>query len=81
MAPGPVNDWMRHVWRRSYDVAFYTIQEPIIPKDLGMFEEYWIDQFADLVNADGNSPETADSPVAIQITEAIKHQLGISDLS
>jgi hypothetical protein len=79
MTPGPVNDWIREVWRRSHDVAFYTIQERIIPKDLTMFEQYWIDQFADLVNVAGNSPAKSSSSIANQIAAAIKKDLGIDN--
>jgi hypothetical protein len=79
MTPGPVNDWIRDVWRRSHDVAVYTIQERIIPKDLNMFEQYWIDQFADLVNVVGNKPGKSDSVVATQITKAIQQQLALAD--
>lgn len=79
MAPGPVNDWIRDVWRRSHDVVFYTIQERIIPDDLNMFEQYWIDQFADLVNVVGNKPGKSDSVVATQITKAIQQQLALAD--
>lgn len=78
MTPGSVNDWIRDVWRRSHDVAFYTIQERIIPKDLNMFEQYWIDQFADLVNVKGHRKGKADSLVATQITEAIRQQLALA---
>lgn len=79
MVPGPVNDWIRDVWRRSHDVSFYTIQERIIPKDLSMFEQYWIDQFGDLVNVVGNRPGKSDSTVAAQITAAIQNQLALAD--
>jgi len=79
MAPGPVNDWIRDVWRRSHDVAFYTIQERIVPKDLSMFEQYWMDQFADLVNVVGNRPGKSNSTVATQITAAIQQQLALAD--
>lgn len=78
MAPGPVNDWIRDVWRRAHDVAFYTIQERIIPNDLNMFEQYWIDQFADLVNVVGHREGKSDSVVAKQITEAIRQQLALA---
>ncbi len=79
MAPGAVNDWIRDVWRRSQDVAFYTIQERIVPKDLSMFEQYWIDQFADLVNVVGNKQGKTDSTVATQITAAIQSQLALAN--
>ena len=79
MAPGPVNDWIRDLWNRSHDVVFYTIQERIIPDDLNMFEQYWIDQFADLVNVVGNKFGKSDSVVAKQITEAITKQLALAE--
>lgn len=78
MTPGPVNDWIRDAWRQSHDVAFYTIQERIIPKDLNMFEQYWIDQFADLVNVVGNKAGKSDSLVAQQITAAIQQHLTLA---
>lgn len=70
--PGPVYDWIRNVWRRDADIAVYTIQHRIVPADLEMFEQYWINQFSTLMNAAGNRPGKADSEVAKQIVAAIK---------
>lgn len=73
--PGLLYDWMRDVWQRDFDVAAYTLQEGIIPKDHAMFEQYWIDQFAGLLNISGNKPEKTNSAVAQQIIAAIQEQL------
>lgn len=74
---GEVNDWIRAVWARGHEVEAYTIQEGIDPKDLGMFEQYWIDQFAYLLNFRGDKAPRANSPYAEQITDAIQSQLGL----
>ena len=73
--PGALYDWMRDVWRRGFDVAVYTLQDEIIPKDFDMFEKYWIDQFSNLLNFIGNGGMTQDSPIGRQIKEAIQAHL------
>jgi hypothetical protein len=78
MEPGPLYDWMRNVYRGEHDVAVYTLQEGIAPKDLPMFEQYWINQFSNLLNIAGNESGRADSPVAKQIKEAIREQLRLA---
>ena len=73
--PGALYDWMRDVWRKDFDVAVFTLQEGIIPKDHAMFEQYWIDQFADLLNIAGNRPDKQSSANAKQIIAALQDQL------
>lgn len=75
MEPGVLYDWMRNVWRHGFDVAVYTLQEAIIPKDLDMFEQYWIGQFANLLNVVGNKPPRQDSPIGRQVKAALQGQL------
>ena len=76
--PGQLYDWMRDVWRRDFDVSVYTLQEFIIPKDLDMFEQYWIGQFANLLNVFGKKPAILDSPVAKEIKAALKTQVQLA---
>jgi hypothetical protein len=76
--PGALYDWMRDVWRRDKDVAVYTLQEGISPKDLDLFEQYWIEQFPDLLNVSDSKRVKTDSKVAKQIMEAIRSQLELS---
>ncbi len=73
--PGPLYDWMQDVWRRNHDVSVYMLQQDIIPKDVDLFEQYWIDQFANLLNVVGNNKRTANSSIANQIQAAIQTQL------
>lgn len=74
--PGALYDWMRDVWRKDFDVGVYTLQEGIMPKDHAMFEQYWIDQFADLLNVAGNRPPGKEvTATALQIIAAIREQL------
>jgi hypothetical protein len=74
-APGPLYDWMRETWRHGGEVNVYTLQEDIIPADLAMFEQYWIDQFEDLLNVVGNGPFKQSSAVAKQIITVIQSKL------
>jgi hypothetical protein len=89
--PGLLYDWMRDVYRRGHDVWVYTLQEGIVPKDLPMFEQYWIDQFMNLLNVVGNKDRLQnvadgrtsvaprqDSPLAKQIKAAIREQLRVA---
>lgn len=78
MEEGPVYDWIRDLWKRDHDVAAYTLQEAIMPRDLDMFEQYWIDQFADLLNRRGNREGKTNSRVADQITKGIQQQLAVA---
>lgn len=80
-APGALYDWMRDVWRQGFDVAVYTLQEGIVPKDLDMFEQYWIDQFGNLLNVIGNKGPKQDSAVARQIKAALRAQLELARTS
>ena len=70
--PGDLYDWIRDVWRNGHDVSFHVLQEGIIPKDLDMFERYWIGQFTNLLNVVANPKAAVDSPVARDIKAALK---------
>jgi hypothetical protein len=73
--PGALYDWIRDAWRRGYDVCAYILQEGIIPKDLDLFEKYWISQFSNLLNVVGNTPAVIDSQVAKQVKAALRLQV------
>lgn len=75
--PGPLYEWIRDVWRQGHDVAVFTLQQDIMPKDLGMFEQYWIDQFADLLNVRGNNVGKVNTRIGLQVIAAIQAQLDI----
>jgi hypothetical protein len=77
MEPGALYDWMRDVWRQGHDIGVFSLQEGIMPKDHSMFEQYWIDQFAELLNVVGNRPDKTNSAVAQQVISAIKAQLNL----
>jgi hypothetical protein len=74
---GAVYDWIRDVWRRGHDIGVFTLQEGIMPKDLAMFEQYWIDQFAGLLNVVGNRADKRTSALAQQVVAAINAQLDL----
>ncbi len=78
MEEGAVYDWIRQLWKQDHDVAVHTLQEGIMPRDLDLFEQYWIDQFAELVNKRGNRPDKTNSRIADQITKGIQQQLTAS---
>lgn len=73
--PGDLYEWIRDAWRKDHDVSFYILQDGIIPKDLDMFEKYWIAQFTNLLNVVSNPKTAVDSPVAQDIKAALKQQV------
>jgi hypothetical protein len=77
MEPGAVYYWIRDVWRQGHDIGVFTLQEGVMPRDHAMFEQYWIDQFADLFNVLGNRGDQANSVVAQQVISAIQAQLDL----
>jgi hypothetical protein len=56
----------------------HTLQQNVIPKDLGIFEQYWIDQFADLLNINGNRSGKSDSSIARQVKAGLRAQLDMA---
>lgn len=75
--PGPVYDWVRDVWRQGYDIGVFSLQEGVMPNDYAMFEQYWIDQFAGLLNVVGNREDKTNSGLAEQVICAIRAQLDL----
>lgn len=71
---GAVCDWIRDVLRTKHTIGFRTIQEDIAPKDLDMFEGYWIEQFPNLLNTDAPARRKP-SPTAQKIIEAIRSEV------
>jgi hypothetical protein len=71
---GTVNAWIRDVLRKDHIAAVRIIQEDIAPKDLDMFETYWIGQFPNLLNSDASKRRKA-TATAQKITEAIQKDL------
>lgn len=73
---GPLYAWIREVWHREHDINFYVLQARIAPKDLDMFEAYWVSQFAGLLNTvPGSKQAIADSHLAQQIKAVLAEQL------
>jgi hypothetical protein len=73
--PGELYDWIRDLWRKGHDIGVFTLQEGIMPKDRAIFEQYWIDQFAGLLNVVGSRPNKTNSAIAEQVIAAIQAQL------
>jgi hypothetical protein len=76
--PSSVYDWMRDVWRCGFDVGVHTLQEAVVPKDLEMFEQYWIDQFSNLLNRTNNNTPKQDSAVGQAVKSALVSQLQLT---
>ncbi len=55
-------------------MGIYAIQEDINPKDLNMFEQYWIEQFPNLLNT-GAPKRLKGTPTAQKIIEAVQGTL------
>jgi len=64
---GPVYDWIWSVWRDGHDIGVHTLQMGVVPKDMAMYEQYWIEQFAGLTNVLGNTGRQEHSEVAKQV--------------
>lgn len=73
--PGAVYDWIRDAWRQGHDIAVFMLQEGVTPKDYAMFEQYWVDQFADLLNVSDSRDDKSNSTIAKQVINAIQAQL------
>jgi hypothetical protein len=71
---GAVCDWIRGVLRQEHAVGIRVIQEDVNPKDLGMFESYWIEQFPSLLN-NGASSRRKPTATAQKIIEAVQSSL------
>ena len=70
--PGPLYDWIRTIWRRGGDINMHTLQSDVLRRDLDTFEEYWLGQFAGLLNAsDAKEGPTKDSAIATQVRVAL----------
>jgi hypothetical protein len=73
---GKLCDWIRSAWDSGYEVEFYVIQTAIIPADLELFEQYWIGQFAGLLNDPaGKRPCAMSSSIGEQVIRAVQSML------
>ena len=71
---GAVCDWIRDALRREHSIGIRVIQEDINPKDLDMFEGYWIEQFPNLLNQGGSSRRKP-TATAQKIIKSIRAEL------
>jgi hypothetical protein len=71
---GAICDWIREALRREQSIKIYVIQEDINPKDLDMFEGYWIEQFPNLLN-NGAPNRRKPTVTAQKIIEALQSGL------
>lgn len=79
--PGALYDWIREEWRADHDVRARVLQDDIVPADLEMFEQYWIEQFGGLLNLTQRSgPDQGTSAAGQCINDAILAELKGEDL-
>jgi hypothetical protein len=74
----PVSKWIREIWAVGQEVEIHPLQEDVLPHDLNFYEEYWISQFPNLVNARsllGDVP--TESEAGRRVTEYLKSKVGI----
>jgi hypothetical protein len=73
---GSLYDWIRAEWRDGHEVRAYDLQDDIIPADLDMFEDYWIEQFSALVNVKPPcDPGRATSEIGQRVNDVLKAKL------
>jgi len=64
---------MREVFRAGHLVEIHVLQHEVTPKELDLFEKYWMQQFPELVNSLLPDPKaTILSPVAAQIVQGLQ---------
>ncbi len=74
--PGTLFDWVRDEWRAGHEVKAQVLQDDVIPADLEMFEAYWIEQFAGLLNVKPPAdPARTTSDVGERINSSILAQI------
>jgi hypothetical protein len=74
--PGLVNEWIQSLFEGGMDPAYHVLQENVIPADLDMFESYWIQQFADLLNQRGvTEPVEQHTMLGLQVISVIKGKI------
>ena len=65
-------EWIRSVLRAGHLVDLHILQSEVAPKELDIFEKYWISQFVNLVNTTNiDSKITKPTNLARQIAEAL----------
>jgi hypothetical protein len=67
-------EWIRSVLRSGHLVDLHVLQQEIAPKELDMFEKYWISQFTNLVNTTYHGIKGNQSTA---IGEQIAHALAV----
>ena len=73
---GFLYEWVRGEWRDGFEVKYYNLQEDVIPADLDMFENYWMEQFSDLLNIKPPyNPKCLTSDIGKRINDAVRAQL------
>ena len=75
--PGaPLHRWIRRVQAAGFQVRIHVLQTAVQPKDLNLFERYWMAQFRGLLNSGAGTPVVAaDTEVARGVRRRLRHQL------
>jgi len=72
----PLYNWIRDVIRAGYLIDIHVLQREITPKELDLFENYWIKQFPNLLNTGLPEPRPAEpTPAAAQVTRALQDKV------
>jgi hypothetical protein len=72
-------NWIRDVLRAGFLVEIHVLQRDVAPKELSLFEHYWMQQFHDLVNSSNGVPrQDQSSPIGLQVARALAERLRYS---
>lgn len=77
MDQGDLYSWIRTEWENEYEVKHYVLQTDIIPAELDFYEEYWINQFPNLLNKKKNSGKKKPTEIGLKVIEAIKTSIEV----
>jgi hypothetical protein len=71
--------WIRRVQAAGFQVHIHVLQTDVQPKDLNIFERYWMAQFRGLLNAGPGTPViTGDTEVGRAVQKLLRKQLQVA---
>jgi hypothetical protein len=68
--------WIRRIQEMGFQVHIHVLQTDVQPKDLNIFERYWMAQFRGLLNSGPGTPMVvADTEVGRSVQRLLRRQL------
>jgi hypothetical protein len=72
----PLHRWIRRVQAAGFQVRIHVLQTDVQPRDLNIFERYWMAQFRGLLNTvTGTTVAVAETEVGRAVRRRLRQQL------